>query len=75
MDVESEPDSSVKNFWLGKLYNDNPIHEIMNRSSTISASLFKPQRNSCNRCDQSVLTHFQAEQTYGLSASPSGLCV
>ena len=59
MDVESEPDSSVENIWLGKLnINDNPTYEIMNRSSTISASLFKPQRNSCNRCDQSALTHF-----------------
>ena len=59
MDVKSEPDSSVENFWLGKLnINDNPAYEIMNRSSTISDSIFKPQRNSCNRCDQSVLTHF-----------------
>ena len=59
MDVESELESSLENFWLGKLnMNDNPTYEIMNRNSTISASLFKPQRNNCNKCDQSVLTHF-----------------
>ena len=52
MDIESEPDSSIENFWLGKLnINDNPTYEIMNRSSTISTSLLKPQRNSCNRYD------------------------
>ena len=59
MDIESEPESSLENFWLGKLnINDNPTYEVMNKNSTISASLLKPQRNNCSRCDQSALIHF-----------------